>query len=490
MCAQGSELYRAIDASVVLIFFDISTDILSKRPQQMILNIANIPSVLSIPIIILRRVRLPLRKKLYLVGSLSLSAVMVVVAILQAATLTYMGVDAIDVVWEIYFQFVELTLAIMVVSVTAFRAFFVQRASRSQDSPRTPSNWSSNRYRQAFKKVWPSTSTESGRHDQYSSPTYTFQDMLGVQTVIESGDTVPLQMIPEGNDANALPIQGARSRIPTAAPNPPQVTRPRFEVQSGSSWEDPNMEYHRIQKLMDHRTVGAGPASDDVEALSPGTGGLAFAASTNVEAERCNHALETAPPIDHTVTPMTSSTESVTRDVYSQTATPSPISPLITQGPYSHIEQRPIAWPQTNIQRILSPYSEALQPGPELRLPPSNPPTSQAAEARARVAGSTPSPVDSASPTQRDPRVTHIATQHISQTIRSPTQPDQTPALAEPAIAIPRKKKRATADPEMRESGLKRAISASLAKAWNFSSQRSEEGESSAADDRGKQEEV
>ncbi|MCJ1238412.1 hypothetical protein MMC14_006401 [Varicellaria rhodocarpa] len=87
---------------------------------------------------------------------------MIVVATLQAATLTYMSVPAIDVVWEIYFQFVELTIAVIVVSVTAFQIFFVQQASHSsQGSSSWRPSWCKNqKFKKIWDKIWPSTSTE------------------------------------------------------------------------------------------------------------------------------------------------------------------------------------------------------------------------------------------------------------------------------------------------------------------------------------------
>ena len=91
---------------------------------------------------------------------------MIVVATLQAATLTYMSVPAIDVVWEIYFQFVELTIAVIVVSVTAFQIFFVQQASHSsQGSSSWRPSWCKNKkFKKIWDKIWPSPSTEESKY--------------------------------------------------------------------------------------------------------------------------------------------------------------------------------------------------------------------------------------------------------------------------------------------------------------------------------------
>lgn len=120
-CAQDSMLARALDVSIALLVFDVSSDLL----------------IISIPALVIRKVKIPLRSKTYLAFSFCLSAVMIVCAVLQGATLETGGIQAIDVVWQIYFQIVELTLAVMVVSLTAFRTFFIQRGSRN-NTPRAP----------------------------------------------------------------------------------------------------------------------------------------------------------------------------------------------------------------------------------------------------------------------------------------------------------------------------------------------------------------
>lgn len=98
---------------------------------------------------------------MYLGSSLCLSVVMIVVAIIQGATITYGGRDAIDVVWELYFQFVEVTLAILVVSLTAFRTLFIgRRAKNSRTSTETPTQkkWYSN---DCVRRIWKKMSIRS-----------------------------------------------------------------------------------------------------------------------------------------------------------------------------------------------------------------------------------------------------------------------------------------------------------------------------------------
>ena len=150
--------------------------------------------VISVPVLVLKRVRLPWKKKLYLGCSLCLSAILIVVAVLQAATLTYMGVPAIDVVWEIYFQFVELTLAVIVVSATAFQIFFIQRAQQDSNSSllcMPKCSWcKQEKYKKAWSKVWPSANTEES-HAPQLNPQIPRAELTGIGSAIDRAAASP-----------------------------------------------------------------------------------------------------------------------------------------------------------------------------------------------------------------------------------------------------------------------------------------------------------
>ena len=88
--------------------------------------------VITIPILILRKVQIKPKTKLFLGTSLCLSFAMVIVTIVRVSGLRN-GVN-LDPVWDFYWQVVESSIAIIMVSSTAFRSFFVQeRIRRSQE---------------------------------------------------------------------------------------------------------------------------------------------------------------------------------------------------------------------------------------------------------------------------------------------------------------------------------------------------------------------
>ena len=88
--------------------------------------------VMTIPILILRKVQIKPKTKIFLGTSLCLSFAMVIVTIVRVSGLR--NGSNLDPVWDFYWQVVESSIAIIMVSSTAFRSFFVQeRIRRSQE---------------------------------------------------------------------------------------------------------------------------------------------------------------------------------------------------------------------------------------------------------------------------------------------------------------------------------------------------------------------
>ena len=92
-----------------------------------VVDVATDMIVLSFPIILLRDVRVGLRQKVALTLSLCLSLVMVIVAIVRIAGYRTFGGE-VDIVWLAFWQQQESSIAVMVVSISAFRALFVARS--------------------------------------------------------------------------------------------------------------------------------------------------------------------------------------------------------------------------------------------------------------------------------------------------------------------------------------------------------------------------
>ena len=102
-------------------------------------------AVLYIPFQLIWKVRIKLSQKLTLACSLCLTTVVIVFTVTRASGLEWQ--DKLDVLWEVYFQIVAAEVGLILVSMTAFRALFVSRAARNQQSPRKgPSGWLKSRY--------------------------------------------------------------------------------------------------------------------------------------------------------------------------------------------------------------------------------------------------------------------------------------------------------------------------------------------------------
>lgn len=79
-------------------------------------------------------------QKLTLACSLCLTVVVVIFTVTRASGLEWH--DKLDVLWEVYFQIVAAEVGLILVAMTAFRALFVSRTARNQDSPpKQPSFW-------------------------------------------------------------------------------------------------------------------------------------------------------------------------------------------------------------------------------------------------------------------------------------------------------------------------------------------------------------
>ena len=67
--------------------------------------------------------------------SLCLSAAMIIVTIIQVSGMRMRQRDTVDIVWEVYWQFVELCIAVTMASLTTFRSFFIQHRTRREEPP-------------------------------------------------------------------------------------------------------------------------------------------------------------------------------------------------------------------------------------------------------------------------------------------------------------------------------------------------------------------
>ena len=85
--------------------------------------------VITIPISLLWNVRIKTRQKLGIGAFLCLSVVMIIVAIIKASGIRT-SADSFNLVWELFWQQVEACAAILMVSFTAFRSFFLSNKQK------------------------------------------------------------------------------------------------------------------------------------------------------------------------------------------------------------------------------------------------------------------------------------------------------------------------------------------------------------------------
>lgn len=129
--------------------------------------------MISIPVFLLWRVRLSLRRKLALGGTLCLSIFMIVIVIIKVSTGTIAD-GQVDSPWVLYWLHVEAAVAVVVVSMTAFRVLFV----RPGDADLRKHSNQNGTYQKGMTRTSPSSRTEVssstkndflGRDDSFGS---------------------------------------------------------------------------------------------------------------------------------------------------------------------------------------------------------------------------------------------------------------------------------------------------------------------------------
>ncbi|MCJ1389307.1 hypothetical protein MMC18_002163 [Xylographa bjoerkii] len=155
---------RVVRDTTITTVLDIVTDIL----------------VVSFPIALLWRVRIALRQKIGLAMSLCLSLVMAITAITRISGIKLAG-GAVDIVWLAFWQQQECSIAVTMVSVSAFRSFFVVSASNNV-SPKKPKSSTYWKNRLLQKRSASSKDTEKGDNELPQIPSAT---MTGMRTVIQ-----------------------------------------------------------------------------------------------------------------------------------------------------------------------------------------------------------------------------------------------------------------------------------------------------------------
>ncbi len=114
---------------------DIVTDALRRsHPLRSVLPCILKTAVISIPVVLLWNVKMTIRRKLALWGILCLSIFTAITAVIKVAG-GNINHGQVDSAWAIFWLQAEAAVAIIVVSITAFRALFVAHRASKQQSP-------------------------------------------------------------------------------------------------------------------------------------------------------------------------------------------------------------------------------------------------------------------------------------------------------------------------------------------------------------------
>lgn len=127
-CSTPTAVRRENDILRASAFMDIFTDVLrtliklsARHPYS---KYSPFATVISIPVALLWRVRIPLQRKLMLGGILSLSIFTMIVSIVRIA-----GADLpngmVDSAWVNFWLQIEAAVAVIVISISAYRSLFV-----------------------------------------------------------------------------------------------------------------------------------------------------------------------------------------------------------------------------------------------------------------------------------------------------------------------------------------------------------------------------
>jgi hypothetical protein len=114
----------------------------------------NIVLVISLPVLLLWRVQIRLLRKFALAAILCLGIFMIIIAIIKVSTGT-LADGQVDSPWVLFWFHVEASVAVIVVSISAFRAIFVRSGNAHQ---RKGLNGSGG-YRNGMKSTFPATQT-------------------------------------------------------------------------------------------------------------------------------------------------------------------------------------------------------------------------------------------------------------------------------------------------------------------------------------------
>lgn len=165
-------------------------------------------SVLIIPFHILWRIQINLRQKLILGATLSLSIFMIILAIIRISKIRA-DKETADIIWVIFWQQIEASTAVIMISLSAFRTFFVARESRLRHDRNRHRQWYMDRKNQIAsalrrKKFRSASGSGCGSEELNHLVAIPRATMTGMRTFINGGGGEP-------NDENHLSSRGGEN---------------------------------------------------------------------------------------------------------------------------------------------------------------------------------------------------------------------------------------------------------------------------------------
>ena len=146
-----------------------------------VLDVVSDLIVLSFPVVLLKEIRIDARQKFILALSLCLSIVMIMVSIVRMSGLRRAGGE-VDVIWQAFWQQQEASIAVIVVSVSAFRSLFVARLNNNLPPRGIRQSINDWRKKVARRRLGPTTDDQGnqGSHNLPAVPSPTFTGMSSV----------------------------------------------------------------------------------------------------------------------------------------------------------------------------------------------------------------------------------------------------------------------------------------------------------------------
>ena len=200
-CTGPSAEHRTIRDVAITTAMDITSDLL----------------VLSLPVSILWRVRISVRQKIGLAFSLCLSGAMVLVTIVRMAGIKLRGSGSVDIVWVAFWQQQESSIAVLMLSVSAFRSFFVPSSVRAPAPRHQGYSPSEKRRRFLHRRPHPEL---YDTHETNGLPQIPGATLTGLTTVIEGNrqaeERVDLEQQLDGDHGRSPAMSSVDSSPPDA----------------------------------------------------------------------------------------------------------------------------------------------------------------------------------------------------------------------------------------------------------------------------------